>query len=125
MDDACKALAQLRPWRRQYEKRDNRQHRTHADAPGNMVLTAVFAQFDALRRAVVSACAQKSLGQRPVSHHCFAQHDRLIEALTGGGASAAEQALRDPLLFPQSVVIGLARPLSNMLSWQHPTFRSS
>jgi DNA-binding FadR family transcriptional regulator len=82
---------------RQYENCDNRLHRTVAEAAGNAVLTALFDQLNAVRRTVVWGRERDKTDRPPADHHGFAEHDRLLAALTERDQAAAQQAMQDHL----------------------------
>lgn len=92
---------------RQYENCDNRLHRTVAEASGNTVLTALFDQLNAVRRAVVWGRLRDQTTCPPADHHSFVEHDRLLAALTERDREAAHRAMLDHLLTVQG---NLLRP---------------
>jgi DNA-binding FadR family transcriptional regulator len=79
---------------RQYENCDNRLHHTVAVAAGNTVLRALFDQLNAIRRAVVWGRRRDECDRPPRDHHSFAEHDRLVAAISQRDASAAARAMR-------------------------------
>jgi DNA-binding FadR family transcriptional regulator len=92
---------------RQYENCDNRLHRTVAEASGNTVLTALFDQLNAVRRAVVWGRLRDQTDRPPANHHSFAEHDRLLAALTERDRDAAYRAMLDHLLTVQENLLNL------------------
>lgn len=92
---------------RQYETADNRLHRTVAEAAGNTVLTALFDQLNAVRRAVVWGRRRDEAGRPPANHHSFAEHRRLIEAIADRDPPAARAAMRDHLNSVGGRLLGL------------------
>ncbi|MDH5353298.1 MAG: FCD domain-containing protein [Gammaproteobacteria bacterium] len=82
---------------RQYENADNRLHRTVAEASGNTVLTALFDQLNAVRRAVVWGRLRDTSNHPPENHHSFAQHDDIVIAISERDREAAYQAMYDHL----------------------------
>ncbi|MDH3535984.1 MAG: FCD domain-containing protein, partial [Gammaproteobacteria bacterium] len=83
---------------RQYENADNRLHRTVAEAAGNTVMTALFDQLNAVRRAVVWGRLREKSHQPPVGHHSFAQHDTIVLAISERDPKSAYQAMYDHLM---------------------------
>jgi len=92
---------------RQYENCDNRLHRTVAEASGNTVLTALFDQLNAVRRAVVWGRLRDQTNRPPANHHSFAEHDRLLAALAERDQEAAHRAMLEHLLTVQGNLLGL------------------
>lgn len=82
---------------RQYENADNRLHRTVAEASGNTVLTALFDQLNAVRRAVVWGRLRDTSNHPPSNHHSFAQHDAIVASISERDREAAYQAMHDHL----------------------------
>lgn len=79
---------------RQYENCDNRLHHAVAVASGNTVLRALFDQLNAIRRAVVWGRSRDACDCPPSDHHSFAEHDRLVAAISQRDAVAAARAMR-------------------------------
>jgi DNA-binding FadR family transcriptional regulator len=71
---------QAATWR-QYETADNELHRRIAEASGNRLLLALFDALNAVRRAVVWGMLRTNTDRPPETHHSFAEHDRIIEAI--------------------------------------------
>jgi len=92
-----RAQVQATTWR-QYENADNRLHRTVAEAAGNTVLTALFDQLNAIRRAVVWGRLRDKADQPPANHHSFAQHDAIVTAISERDQEAAFRAMRGHLM---------------------------
>ncbi len=83
---------------RQYENADNRLHRTVAEAAGNTVLTALFDQLNAVRRAIVWGRLRDTYDHPPKNHHSFAQHDIIVTAIGERDQDGAYQGMRDHLM---------------------------
>ena len=92
---------------RQYENADNRLHRTVAEAAGNTVLTALFDQLNAVRRAVVWGRLRDKPDQPPANHHSFVQHDLIVNAISERDQDGAYNAMRDHLLTVQNNLLRL------------------
>jgi len=101
-----RASREAATWR-QYENCDNRLHRTVAEAAGNTVLTALFDQLNAVRRAVVWGRLRDRSERPPRDHHSFAEHDRLLAALSERDQAGAERAMLEHLLTVQSNLLGV------------------
>lgn len=85
-----------REWRT-YEMWDNRLHRTIARAGGNVSLLALFDMLNGIRRAVTWGRLRRYELTPDHSHHSFAEHDLLIEAITDRDTEAAATVMRDHL----------------------------
>lgn len=77
----CIAASRAATTWRHYESCDNQLHRTIAEATGNAVLTALFDQLNAVRRAVVWGRLRDKSHRPPPDHHSFAEHDALVAAI--------------------------------------------
>lgn len=106
MRRAIRASREAATWR-QYESCDNRFHRTVAEAAGNTVLTALFDQLNAVRRAVVWGRLRDQNERPPRDHHSFAEHDRILGALAERDREAAHRAMLEHLMTVQA---NLLRP---------------
>ncbi len=82
---------------RQYENADNRLHRTVAEATGNSVLTALFDQLNAVRRAIVWGRLRQKPDHPPADHHSFAQHDAIVRAISERDPERAYRAMHEHL----------------------------
>lgn len=82
---------------RQYENADNRLHRTVAEATGNSVLTALFDQLNAVRRAIVWGRLRQKPDNPPADHHSFAQHDAIVRAISERDPERAYRAMHEHL----------------------------
>jgi DNA-binding FadR family transcriptional regulator len=77
---------------RQYENLDNQLHRQIAQASRNTPLLGLFDLLNTVRRAVVWGRLRAEGARPPADHHSFADHDRIVEAISDrdlGGAAAA------------------------------------
>jgi len=97
MHRCVRAQVKATTWR-QYENADNRLHRTVAEAAGNTVLTALFDQLNAIRRAVVWGRLRDKTDQPPANHHSFAQHDAIVTAISERDQEGAFRAMRGHLM---------------------------
>ncbi len=106
MRRCIRASREAATWR-QYESCDNRFHRTLAEASGNTVLTALFDQLNAVRRAVVWGRRRDESERPPRGHHSFAEHERILAALEDRDQEAAQRAMHAHLLTVQENLLGL------------------
>jgi DNA-binding FadR family transcriptional regulator len=106
MGRCIRASRKAESWR-QYETFDNRLHRLVAEAAGNTVLTALFDQLNAVRRAVVWGRTRAASDCPPADHHSFADHDRMFEAISARDANAASAAMLAHLRTVQSHLLGI------------------
>ena len=95
---------------RQCENADNRLHRTVAEAAGNSVLTALFDQLNAVRRAIVWGRLRDKPDHPPADHHSFAQHDAIVLAISERNQEAAYEAMRDHLVAVRDNLLRPPRP---------------
>lgn len=93
----ARAQREAQTWR-QYENADNRLHRTVAEAAGNTVLTALFDQLNAVRRAVVWGRLRDKPDHPPKNHHSFSQHDLIVTAIRERDQEGAYQGMHDHLM---------------------------
>jgi DNA-binding FadR family transcriptional regulator len=100
MRRCIRASREAATWRH-YENCDNRFHRTVAEASGNTVLTALFDQLNAIRRAVVWGRLRAQGDGPPRGHHSFTEHDRILAALAERDREAAGRAMLEHLLTVQ------------------------
>lgn len=84
-------------WRR-YENADNLLHRTVAEATRNTVLTAMFDQLNAVRRAIVWGRLRVEPDHPPADHHSFDEHESIVAAIADRNRDAAYQAMYEHLL---------------------------
>ena len=90
----CVAASREAATWRHYENWDNRLHHAVAAASGNTVLRALFDQLNAIRRAVVWGRRRDEGDRPPRDHHSFAEHDRLVAAISQRDAAVAARAMR-------------------------------
>jgi len=83
---------------RQYENADNSLHRAVAEASSNTVLTALFDQLNAVRRAVVWGRLRDESKRPPMTHHSFSQHEIIVNMIQERDQEGAYQAMRDHLM---------------------------
>jgi DNA-binding FadR family transcriptional regulator len=92
---------------RVYELWDNRLHRAIAQATGNALLLSLFDGLNAVRRAVVWGRLRPYRLTPDLSHHSFAEHDAILEAIVERDLELAASRMRDHL---QSVRRNLLEP---------------
>lgn len=78
---------------RQYETADNELHRCIAEAANNRLLLALFDALNDVRRAVVWGMLRTGNDRPPDDHHSFAEHDRIIEAISQRDLHGASHAM--------------------------------
>ncbi len=93
----CVRLQRTAQTWRQYENADNRLHRLVAEASGNTVLTALFDQLNAVRRAVVWGRLRDESNRPPTNHYSFAQHEALVAAICERDQKAAFKVMQNHL----------------------------
>lgn len=103
MGKCIRAAATATTWR-QYETADNAFHRSVAEATGNTVLIALFDQLNAVRRAVVWGRGRVGTERPPSDHHSFAEHQRILDAITGRDPKEAQAAMRAHLRSVESLL---------------------
>jgi DNA-binding FadR family transcriptional regulator len=79
---------------RQYEYWDNRLHRTLAQATHNTLLLALFDKLNAVRRTVVWSRRRDAAGRPPATHHSFAEHDAVVQAIVERDHNEAALSMR-------------------------------
>ncbi|MDQ0509366.1 FadR/GntR family transcriptional regulator [Ancylobacter amanitiformis] len=88
---------QAETWR-QYEGWDTRLHRTIAEATQNSLLLGLFDTLNAVRRAVTWG-RLRSVPVRPLpSHHSFAEHEAIVDAIEHRDMAGAASAMRAHLM---------------------------
>jgi DNA-binding FadR family transcriptional regulator len=85
-----------RNWRT-YEMWDNRLHRTIAKAGGNGCMLAVFDMLNGIRRAVTWGRLRRYDLTPDHSHHSFAEHDALVDAVEHRDTELAASLMREHL----------------------------
>jgi DNA-binding FadR family transcriptional regulator len=88
--------ANAESWR-QYEYWDNRLHRTIAQATHNALLLALFDKLNGVRRAVVWSRRRDDAGRPPSTHHSFAEHEAVVQAIVERDHNEAAIRMRQHL----------------------------
>lgn len=83
---------------REYEVMDADLHRGLAEASASSTLLALFDQLNMIRRMVSFGTAQRVGTKPPETHPSFAEHDKILDALSARDPEAAETAMRRHLL---------------------------
>jgi GntR family transcriptional regulator, uxu operon transcriptional repressor len=92
---------------RQYESLDNQLHRQIAAATHNTVVLMLFDALNVVRRTVVWGRLRVMHSRPPDDHHSFAEHERIVEAISERDREGATRAMRDHL---RSVEYRLTHP---------------
>jgi DNA-binding FadR family transcriptional regulator len=79
---------------RHYEAQDNALHRAIANAASNTLTLALFDALNAVRRGVVWARPRHKPERPPETHHSFAEHERIVEAILDRDMEEAAEAMR-------------------------------
>lgn len=79
---------------REYEALDTQLHREIAEAAGSLALLALADQLNTLRRMVAWGRLDREGVRPPDSHPSFAEHDRIVDAISGRDPDAAQTAMR-------------------------------
>jgi DNA-binding FadR family transcriptional regulator len=90
----CIARARQSETWRQYENWDNRFHRAIALASRNNLVLGLFDTLNAVRRTVVWGRLRPNTRAPSPSHHSFAEHEEIIEAIETRDLDAAGRAMR-------------------------------
>ncbi|MGH6913686.1 MAG: FadR/GntR family transcriptional regulator, partial [Geminicoccales bacterium] len=80
-----------------YELWDNRLHRAIAQATGNALLLSLFDALNAVRRAVVWGRLRPYRLTPDLSHHSFAEHDAIFDAIVERDLELAASRMREHL----------------------------
>jgi len=96
MRRCVRGTLQAREWRT-YEMWDHRLHRAIARAGGNTCLVALFDMLNTVRRAVTWGRLRNYDLTPDHSHHSFADHERLIDAIANRDTERAAALMRDHL----------------------------
>jgi DNA-binding FadR family transcriptional regulator len=80
-----------------YEAQDDLFHRSVAEATGNALLLSLFDHLNQVRRAVAWKTVVRESARPPREHSSFAEHDRIVGAISAREALAAHAAMRDHL----------------------------
>lgn len=87
---------QAETWRH-YEGWDTRLHRTIAEATQNSLLLGLFDTLNAVRRAVTWGRLRTAPVRPAPTHHSFAEHDAIVEAIELRDMAGAAAAMRTHL----------------------------
>ncbi|WGD32337.1 FCD domain-containing protein [Ancylobacter sp. WKF20] len=79
---------------RQYEGWDTRLHRTIAEATQNSLLLGLFDTLNAVRRAVTWGRLRTAPVRPLPTHHSFAEHEAIVDAIENRDMAAAAAAMR-------------------------------
>ncbi|MGL4325454.1 MAG: FadR/GntR family transcriptional regulator [Beijerinckiaceae bacterium] len=101
------ACRNAQTWR-EYEAYDARFHHQIAEAAHNPILLALLETLNAVRRAVTWGRPRKSHDQPPADHHSFADHDKIVDAISHREPVAAADAMRSHLQNVEDRLIGRA-----------------
>ncbi len=102
---ACRAA---RSWR-EYETCDARFHHCIAKAANNPVLLALLDTLNVVRRAVTWGRPRPEGDRPPPSHHSFADHDSIVDAIAHGEPMNAAEAMRRHLQTVEDRLAGRVR----------------
>lgn len=93
MHECLSASRTAETWR-QYENWDNQLHRAIAEATGNRTLLCLFDTLNAIRRAVVWGRLRVHPTKPTSSHHSFAEHQAIVQAIEQRDREGAARAMR-------------------------------
>ena len=102
LNRACRAT---RTWR-EYEALDARFHHGIANAAHNLVLLTLLDTLNAVRRSVTWGRPRPEGECPPPSHHSFADHDRIVEAISLREPTDAAAAMRAHLEKVEDRLVG-------------------
>ena len=77
-----------------YEAYDDQFHKAVADATDNLLLTTLFDQLNEVRRAVGWVKLVRQTEKPDRSHTSFAEHEKILEAISAHDPNAAYEAMR-------------------------------
>ncbi|MFT6105002.1 MAG: DNA-binding FadR family transcriptional regulator [Paracoccaceae bacterium] len=92
----CNGARAAKTWR-EYETLDNQFHRMIAEATQNRPLLAIFDHLNALRRTVAWGRLRQDDALPPRDHHSFAEHERILVAISERNSPAARDAMQQHL----------------------------
>ncbi len=101
VDRAIKAAT----WR-EYEALDNEFHRQIAESSGSTTLLALFDQLNLLRRMVSWGRMVRNSVRPPADHTSFAEHARIVDAISVRDADAAQSAMRAHIRTVENRLLG-------------------
>lgn len=110
MRHCLRKTAEADSWRG-YETWDNKLHRAIAEATHNPVLVAMFDSLNTIRRAVVWGRLRSARLPDP-SHHSFAEHERLVAAISDRDLEAATSRMDEHLQSVAKNLLSAARTAS-------------
>lgn len=93
MKSARDAAKNARDWA-DYETKDDLFHRAVAESSDNALLLLLFDQLNRVRRAVADSSVVRATTRPPETHSSFAEHDRIVDAITAHDPNAAQSAMR-------------------------------
>jgi DNA-binding FadR family transcriptional regulator len=105
LQDFARGCRAARTWR-EYETFDARFHHAIANAAHNVVLLALLDTLNAVRRAVTWGRPRPEGDSPPPSHHSFADHDRIVEAIAQRDPAGAATAMRAHLQRVEDRLVG-------------------
>jgi DNA-binding FadR family transcriptional regulator len=103
--DVAAACVAATTWR-EYEAQDARFHHHIAQASHNPVLCALFDTLNAVRRAVNWATPRPSDGPPERDHSSFAEHDRIVDAISHRDGRSAAEVMRQHLRTVEDRLLG-------------------
>lgn len=80
-----------------YEAEDDRLHRGIAESTGNVLLLDLFEQLNRVRRAVAWNAVVRTTQRPPRDHSSFAEHDRIVSAISDRNPIEAHAAMKEHL----------------------------
>jgi len=99
------ACRQAGTWR-EYEAFDSKFHHQIGEAAHNPILLALLETLNAVRRAVTWGRTRPSHTRPPADHHSFADHERIVDALSHREPAAAADAMRRHLQNVEDRLVG-------------------
>ena len=96
---------QAATWR-EYEALDNEFHRQIADSSGSTTLLALFDQLNLLRRMVTWGRMVRTSVRPPADHSSFAEHVRIVDAISVRDAEGAQNAMRAHIRSVETRLVG-------------------
>lgn len=105
LSEIAVACRDAETWR-EYEAFDSRFHHQIAEAAHNPILLALLETLNAVRRAVTWGRARPSHIRPPANHHSFADHDRIVDALSHREPATAADAMRRHLQNVEDRLVG-------------------
>lgn len=81
----------------EYETCDDMFHAAVADATCNILLVSLFEQLNKVRRAVAWGSVVRESSKPPADHPSYAEHDRLVDAISARDPGSARKAMKEHL----------------------------